>query len=306
MKNRITIGTRGSRLAQVQAEWVADEIKKSYKRDVSIKKIKTKGDTTDSAWEKGFFVKEIEEELLREEIDIAVHSMKDLPVDLPEGLMIAAVPKRIEPRDVLVSKGNLKLENLPCQSLIGTSSMRRKAQILAYRHDLYVQDLRGNLDTRLKRLEEGLVQAIVVAGAGLIRLGWQDRITQIFRGDFLPAAGQGALAIEIRADDSRIKELVEGLNDKDSVVCIEAERSYLKTLGGGCQVPIGVLAEVSCNDLTIQGMKLDADGKIIRSRVQGERKEAIQLGERLAERIMKIRTYLPDQSDSASFTKWLK
>jgi hydroxymethylbilane synthase len=286
MKDRIIIGTRGSRLAQVQAEWVADEIKKSYKRDVFIKKIKTKGDTTDSAWEKGFFVKEIEEELLREEIDIAVHSMKDLPVDLPQGLMIAAVPKRIEPRDVLVSKGNLKLENLPCQSLIGTSSMRRKAQILIYRSDLYIQDLRGNLDTRLKRLEEGQISAIVVAGAGLIRLGWQDRITQIFAGDIiLPAAGQGALAIEIRSDDRLTKELVENLNDKDSVVCIEAERSYLKTLGGGCQVPIGVLAELSGNDLTIQGMKLSRDGKIIRSRVRGERKEAIQLGERLAKRL---------------------
>jgi hydroxymethylbilane synthase len=143
------------------------------------------------------------------------------------------------------------------------------------------------LDTRLKRLEEGLVQAIVVAGAGLIRLGWQDRISQIFAGDIiLPAAGQGALAIEIRSDDRPTKELVEGLNDKDSVVCIEAERSYLKTLGGGCQVPIGVLAEVSGNYLTIQGMKLSADGKIIRSRVRGERKKAIQLGERLAKRIV--------------------
>ena len=288
MKDKITIGTRGSRLAQVQAEWVRNEIKKSYKKAIFIKKIKTKGDTTGSAWEKGFFVKEIEEELLRGEIDIAVHSMKDLPADLPRGLMIAAVPKRIEARDVLVSKGNLTLDQLPSKSLIGTSSLRRKAQILTYRPDLCIQDLRGNLDTRLKRLEEGLVSAIVVAGAGLIRLGWQDRITQIFGGDFLPAAGQGALAIEIRSDDRLTKELVEGLNDEDSQVAIEAERSYLKTLGGGCQVPIGVLAEVCGNDLAIQGCQLGRDEKIRRSRIRGERKEAVPLGEKLAKKLMKL------------------
>ncbi|MFH0774506.1 MAG: hydroxymethylbilane synthase [bacterium] len=282
MKDRITIGTRGSRLAQTQADWVGNEIKKSYKKEVFIKKIKTKGDTIGSAWEKGFFVKEIEEALLRGEIDIAVHSMKDLPTDLPDGLMIGAVPKRIEPGDVLVSKGNLKLDQLGPKSLIGTSSLRRKAQILAYRPDLCVQDLRGNLDTRLKKLEEGQFSAIVVAGAGLIRMGWQDRITQIFSSSIiLPAAGQGALAIEIRSDDGKIQELVEGLNDKDSHICIEAERSFLKTLGGGCQVPIGVLAELCGSDLEIFGMTVDGE-RITRSKIRGERKEAILLGERLA------------------------
>jgi len=282
MKDKITIGTRGSRLAQTQADWVGNEIKKSYKKEVFIKKIKTKGDTIGSAWEKGFFVKEIEEELLREKIDIAVHSMKDLPTDLPDGLMIGAVPKRIEPGDVLVSKGNLKLDQLGPKSLIGTSSLRRKAQILAYRPDLCVQDLRGNLDTRLKKLEEGQFSAIVVAGAGLIRMGWQDRITQIFSSSIiLPAAGQGALAIEIRSDDGKIQELVEGLNDKDSHICIEAERSFLKTLGGGCQVPIGVLAELCGSDLEIFGMTVDGE-RITRSKIRGERKEAILLGERLA------------------------
>ena len=288
MKNRIIIGTRGSKLAEAQADWVAEELGRFYKKEILIKKIKTKGDTIGSVWEKGFFVKEIEEELLREEIDIAVHSMKDLPTDLPLGLMIGAVPKRIESRDVLVSKGNLKLDELPSKSLIGTSSLRRKAQILAYRPDLCLQDLRGNLDTRLKRLEEGHLWAIVVAGAGLIRMGWQDRISQVIGTDIiLPAAGQGALAIEIRVDDRKTKELVEGLNDKDSHVCISAERSFLKTLGGGCQVPIGVLAELFDDDIEISGMTVDGE-RITRSKIRGERLQAIQLGERLAKRLMGV------------------
>ncbi len=288
MKNRIIIGTRGSKLAEAQADWVAEELGRFYKKEILIKKIKTKGDTIGSVWEKGFFVKEIEEELLREEIDIAVHSMKDLPTDLPLGLMIGAVPKRIESRDVLVSKGNLKLDELPSKSLIGTSSLRRKAQILAYRPDLCLQDLRGNLDTRLKRLEEGHLWAIVVAGAGLIRMGWQDRISQVIGADIiLPAAGQGALAIEIRVDDRKTKELVEGLNDKDSHVCISAERSFLKTLGGGCQVPIGVLAELFDDDIEISGMTVDGE-RITRSKIRGERLQAIQLGERLAKRLMGV------------------
>jgi len=288
MKDKIIIGTRGSKLAQAQADWVAKEISKSYKKEVFIKNIKTKGDIIGSAWQMRFFVKEIEEELLRGEIDIAVHSMKDLPTDLPQGLIIGAVPKRIEPRDVLISRGNISLDQLLPKSLIGTSSTRRKAQILAYMPDLCIQDLRGNLDTRLKRLEEGVVSAIVVAGAGLIRMGWQDRISQILSTDLiLPAAGQGALAIEIRLNDRQIHELVEGLNDKDSQTCVEAERSFLKTLGGGCQIPIGVLAEALDNYLKIQGVRLGVDGKrLIRSEIRGERKEAIPLGKRLAKRLI--------------------
>lgn len=296
MRNSIIIGTRGSKLALKQTNWVVSNLKQLYPQlKVEVKIIKTKGDKILNSplakiGTKGLFVKEIEDALLNKEIDLAVHSIKDVPTDLPKGLIIGAITKRIEARDALISKDNYKLKELAPGSLIGTSSLRRKVQLLAYRSDLEIVDLRGNLNTRLKKLEQNKLNAIIVAAAGLIRLGLKDKITQILPLDIsLPAAGQGALGIEIRKDDNEIKELISNLDKPHSHIAIKAERSFLNELGGGCQIPIGVLGTIKDETLSLKGVVASVDGKkLIRSEIKGPKDMPEKIGKELAKKVIEL------------------
>lgn len=293
----IIIGSRGSQLALVQTNEVALQLKKLCPQTkISIKIIKTKGDKITNLplskiGGKGLFIKELEDALLKGEIALAVHSMKDVPTELPQGLMIGAITKRIEVRDVLISKHKKLLEELPSEAVIGTSSLRRKAQLLHYRPDLRVIDLRGNLDTRLKKLDHQHLDAIVVAGAGCIRTNLTSEITQFLPTQIiLPAAGQGALGIEIREEDLGIKELVANLNDDESYLTISAERAFLKRLGGGCQIPVGVLGHLQDDILILEGMIASSAG-IIRTQVEGKKEDAMKLGEKLLDKLSGYSTY---------------
>ena len=220
-------------------------------------------------------------------VDLAVHSLKDLPLELPQALRIAAVLEREEPRDALVSRAGESFDRLPAGSRVGTSSLRRRSQLLHRRKDLQMMEIRGNVDTRLRKLDEGQYDAIVVAACGLIRLGLEDRITEYL--DFsimLPEPGQGALAIEARADDSKLLKLLSDLDDPTSRACVEAERAFLQALGGGCRVPIAAYASCKGGELTLEGAVIAADGS---SQVRGSdaapMTEPIALGERLAQQL---------------------
>ncbi len=261
----IRIGTRGSALALVQAQWVADELEKAG-ADVHLMVIRTKGDNvTDlplgSIPGKGLFVSEIEQALIEHRIDLAVHSMKDLPPDIPVGLTLAAVPKREDPRDVIVGRTATSLSGLPKGAVIGTSSPRRSAQLMAMRSDCVVRDLRGNLDTRLRKLDEGHYDAICPAAAGLHRLGLAHRITEyIDPAVMLPAAGQGALALEARSDDEYTLGCVSALHHHPTANAVEAERAVLLELGLGCSVPLGLLAVDDNGVLSLHAALCRRDG----------------------------------------------
>jgi uroporphyrinogen III methyltransferase/synthase len=292
---KIIMGTRASKLALRQAEEVKRFLEKLYPEvEVIFKRIKTQGDVLKdwrpggSEARKGLFVKEIEDALLAGEIDLAVHSMKDVPTELPEGLTIAAITKRVDPRDVLISRDGLFLDKLPRDARVGTSSLRRKLQLLFYRRDLQVVPLRGNLDTRLRKLKEGEINAILVAAAGLIRLGWQNKITQYLPYEImLPAGGQGALGIEIREKNERIKRILQPLNHDDSRVAITAERCFLRRLGGGCQVPVATLSRVRKERLSLEVVVTDSNGeKIIGEKATGLKGNPEELGLQLAEKIL--------------------
>ena len=259
MKHTVTVGTRGSQLALWQASYVKQQLL-HYHPDVQIelKIIKTTGDTIQNrtlvGLGKGVFTKEIEVALLNEDIDLAVHSLKDLPTELPNGLCIAAIPTREDPRDVLISSTHLPLHELTNAAKIGTTSPRRKAQLLHIRQDLHVVDVRGNVDTRLKKLQETELDGIILAAAGLKRLQKEDLITEYFEPDkFVPAVGQGALAIETRVEDSRTQQLLSPLNDSMTTTEITAERTLLDALGGGCQLPIGAYARQHNEKLSLIG-----------------------------------------------------
>ncbi len=264
----IKIGSRGSKLALRQAEWVQDQLQQKG-HTVEIHTIKTSGDKIldvplAQVGGKGLFVKEIEEALLREEIDLAVHSMKDVPTALAAGLHIAVITKREDPRDALISPRGEELLDLPEGATVGTSSLRRQAQLLALRPDLRIRSLRGNLDTRLRKLEGGDVDAIVLAAAGLHRMGWQDRITEYLETNrLLPAIAQGALGIECRKDDPEIQEAILPLNDSETAMTVKAERVMLEKLEGGCQVPIGGYSTLSDEKITLEGLVASLDGKKI-------------------------------------------
>lgn len=260
----IVIGSRNSPLALVQSKLVISwltEVAPQY--EYSIKKIKTHGDKIldvplAKIGDKGLFVKELESALLNRTIDIAVHSMKDVPTKLPSGLIIGAIAKREDPRDVLIPGPGLpgeKLESLPAGENVGTSSLRRIAQILHHRPDLRITPIRGNLNTRMKKLQEQQVSALVLAYAGIKRMGWLNYVSEIISADVcLPAVGQGALGLEIRADDKEIADLVCTINHQETNCCIAAERAFLKALEGGCQVPIGALGEIEAGQLRIRGI----------------------------------------------------
>lgn len=287
----IKIGTRGSKLALFQANWVRERLlEKKPQLNIKIIKIRTTGDKIQNAplskiGGKGLFVKEIEEALIEKRIDLAVHSIKDVPTDLPNGLHLSVITKREDPRDVLISKGEIPLKDLPVGSKIGTSSLRRQIQLLHFRNDFNLIPLRGNLDTRLKKLDSMDLDAIVIAYAGLKRLGLENRLTEIIPIEIsIPAIGQGSLGIETRVGDEEIESEIMFLNDEDSFISISAERSFLKRLGGGCQVPIAAFGRIEQGILKLDAMVGSKDGrKILRKKIEGDPKNAVFLGFKLAE-----------------------
>jgi hydroxymethylbilane synthase len=260
---------------------------------VQLVRIKTTGDKIlDSPLAKiggkGLFVKEIEEALLNKRVDLAVHSMKDVPAALPEGLILTTFPKREDPHDAFVSIDCPNLGQLPRGSRVGTGSLRRAAQLLHIRPDLELLPLRGNVDTRLRKLEAGEFQAVILAAAGMRRLGFGDRISQLLSTEqILPAIGQGALGLEVRHDDEETIGLIDFLNDEETQVTVEAERAFLKELEGGCQVPMAAFSRLNGGRLDLEGMVAELDGsKIIRDRITGARNEAEDMGIRLARRLL--------------------
>ena len=293
MTAKIVVGTRGSKLALWQAEHIAGRLRQRYPAaEVALKHILTTGDKiTDvplaKIGGKGLFTKELEKELLAGGIDLAVHSLKDMPTELPPGLVLAAVTERVDPGDALISPKYGTLANLPRGARVGTSSLRRKAQLLAARPDLAIADLRGNLDTRLAKLASRELDAIVLAVAGLTRLGWHDRITEILPHDVcLPAVGQGALAIEARAGDERVLGLLAFLHHAGTAAAVTAERAFLREVEGGCQVPIGVFGRSEGAALVLDAVILSGDGRTkLQDAISGPPEGAEALGRTLARRM---------------------
>ncbi len=293
-ERQIIVGSRGSKLALIQTNWVISELKKlNPELEFKIEKISTKGDKrTDAPLSRlggvGLFTKELEVALIKGKIDLAVHSTKDVPTEIPKELTIGATPKREDPHDVLISNNNTTLEKLPDNARIGTSSLRRKAQLLAFRPDFKILDLRGNLDTRLQKLEIEDLDAIIVAYAGLRRMDYKGQISQIIPFDImLPAVGQGSLCIEIREDDSKTNKLVLGIDDRQTRASVEAERALLAKLQGGCQIPIGAYAEIKKNDLHVEAVICTLDGDhTIRDRHSGPVSQASKIGDTLAQRML--------------------
>ena len=290
----IVIGTRGSKLALWQAKWVKASILRHHPElTVELSIIKTKGDKIldvplSKVGGKGLFVKEIEEALLDGRIDLAVHSMKDMPAEIPQGLCIGAVPEREEPRDVLITRRGLSLEELPPGAKIGTSSLRRAAQLLHARTDISISPLRGNLDTRLKKLESDNLDAIVLAAAGVRRMGLADRITQTLdESIMLPAVGQGALCIEIREADPQITPIISALDDSSTRKVVMGERAFLSRLEGGCQVPIAGHGYVDENGYTLTGLVCEVDGsRLIKQSRTGPPDQSEKIGLELAEALL--------------------
>ena len=297
MKARnIVIGSRGSQLALWQANWVKSELERLHSNaDIDIRIIATSGYKIQDVplskiGGKGLFVKEIEEALLANEIDLAVHSMKDVPIDLPTELGISVITKRENPLDALISKNGEKLADLPHGATIGTSSLRRSSQLLKYRDDFKIHPLRGNVDTRLRKVKEGNYDAILLASAGLNRLGWANRITEeIYHDILLPAMGQGALGIETRLDDTMIYDFISTLNHEQTHYAVSAERSLVGRLDGGCQVPIGAYATVEKGLITLKGLVASLDGEVIyKLENGGPVDDAINIGQELGSQLLKM------------------
>jgi hydroxymethylbilane synthase len=304
-KNRIYIGTRGSKLALWQAEWVKSEIQHLHSEiEISLIKIKTTGDMIldvplAKIGGKGLFVKEIEEAILRHKVDMAVHSMKDVPTELPEGLHLAAICRREDPRDALITKVQSSSRNkfgiearsfkdLPHGATVGTSSLRRLCQLMNIRPDLKIVQLRGNLDTRIRKLDEGQFDAIIVAVAGVKRLGLVYRITEILEPEIcLPAIGQGAIGIECRVNDKAINTTLGVLNHQETSISVRAERAFLRKLGGGCQVPIAAYARIEDGMVIMDGLVGSITGeRVIKSHAEGKLEDHERLGTNLAEDLL--------------------
>ncbi|MGB9178760.1 MAG: hydroxymethylbilane synthase [Pyrinomonadaceae bacterium] len=298
-KEKIVIGSRGSKLALWQSEWVKSRLNALHPQtEVRIEIIKTSGDRLKDAplaiiGGKGVFTKELEDALLDGRIDLAVHSLKDLPTTLPERLSIAAVTEREDARDALVLRQDFPLDkpsiaNLPVGTIVGTSSLRRLAQLKHLRKEIGIKDLRGNVDTRLRKLDAGDYDAVILAAAGLHRLGFAERISAyIDPSEILPAVGQGALAVETRAGDEATRELLKPLNHEATRAACTAERALLRALGGGCQVPIAAHAVVLDAQLRLEALVAGLSGDtIIREAIEGEAVKAVRLGETLAARLL--------------------
>ena len=294
--SKVTIGSRGSPLALWQANWVKDLLLGHHSDlAVDIKIIKTSGDRIQDVplakiGGKGLFVKEIEEGLLKREVDFAVHSMKDMPIIFPVNLCIACVTKRENPFDALISRNDIKLDDLPKGAKIGTGSLRRMSQLLYYRPDLNLVPLRGNLETRLKKLETEGLDAIILAAAGLIRLGWNDCITEIIPPEILlPAMGQGAVGIETRKNDVDNQILLADMDDEQTHYALDAERALVSQLEGGCNVPIGSFATLNGDQITLRGLVASLDGKTMYKKELTDLKtNAVALGRRMGDELIEM------------------
>ncbi len=290
----LRIATRGSALALWQANHIRERLAQLHGIESELIRIRTSGDkfqgasvaqVSEQAGTKGIFIKELEEALLAGTADLAVHSMKDVPTENPAGLVFPAITKREDVRDCLISRDGAKLKDLACGARVGTSSLRRQAQLRHHRPDLELLDLRGNVDTRLKKVAAGEFDAIVLATAGMNRLGASDKITQILPPEvMLPAVGQGALGIETRADDHETLRLVAALDDPESHEAVTAERALLRELEGGCQIPLGAWARRENGELRLEACVFSADGKeFVRKDLRGRPEEAEELGVRLGQ-----------------------
>ncbi|MBI4634436.1 MAG: hydroxymethylbilane synthase [Deltaproteobacteria bacterium] len=294
MNGTLKIGSRGSKLALTQTNWVADLIRNRHPGiTVEVIIIKTKGDIMQDVslakiGGKGLFVKELEDALLKNDVDLAVHSMKDVPAELPAGLEIGIVPEREDPRDVLISKNNRKIEELPKRARIGTGSMRRGFQLLNYLPDIEIVPLRGNLDTRIKKVETENLDGVILAAAGIRRMGWAKQISQYLPVEMvLPAVGQGVIGIEMRSGDARVKDAVSFLHHETTWFEVSAERAFLKRIGGGCQLPIAAYGKKSGDQLLLRGLVGGMDGRVmVREEVAGPVATNEALGRELAERIL--------------------
>ena len=293
---KLVVGTRGSNLALVQTNWVVEQLKKNNPNiEFEIKIIKTKGDLIkdlplDKIGDKGLFVKEIEKSLLDKEIDMAVHSMKDMPSSLPEGLKFASIPKREDPRDVLVLKeGYNDINDLPKGAKIGTGSKRRTYQLLKYRPDLEIVPIRGNIDTRIRKIEDENLDGIVLAAAGLNRAGLNHHISYHLPVDIMiPAPAQGALALEIREDDSNMEKIISHIKDEMTEIQVAAERGFLRGVNGSCHIPMGAYCEIKDNKLNLSGLYGDEEGnKLVIKSITGAIEEAEKIGFELAKNILK-------------------
>lgn len=292
----ITIGTRGSALALAQTYWIKERIAACLpEEEVSVQIIKTSADkdTTTSLRSvptAGVFVKELEQALLRGEIDLAVHSMKDVPTLLADGLQISAIPEREDARDALISARYSRLADLPPGARVGTGSFRRQAQILALRPDLHIVDIRGNVHTRLQKMENGHCDALVLACAGLRRLGLQHRMADVFDyGQMLPAPGQGALAVETRCSDARMDRIAQKLNHPETSLAVLMEREFLRRLGGGCNVPIAIYARQHGATLAMDGLVASPDGtRIVRESIQDQAASSAESVAALADRLLAL------------------
>ena len=293
---KIVVGTRGSKLALVQTNWVVEALKKVNPGiEFEVKVIKTKGDLVThlplhKIGDKGLFTKEIEQQLLNKEIDLAVHSMKDMPSVLPDGLKFASVPRREDPRDILVLKEGYKtIEDLPMGSKIGTGSKRRTYQLFKYRPDLEIVPIRGNIDTRIRKIEDENLDGVVLAAAGLLRAGLENRISYYLPTNIMiPAPAQGALALEIREDDSYMEEIISHIKDEATEIQVVAERGFLTGVNGSCHVPMGAYCEIDNEKLILTGLYGDEDGKklVIKS-IEGKVSDANKIGYDLAKEVLK-------------------
>ncbi|SHK36281.1 hydroxymethylbilane synthase [Hathewaya proteolytica DSM 3090] len=296
---KIVVGTRGSKLALTQTNWVVSELKDRFpKVEFEVKIIKTKGDRVqdvalDKIGDKGLFVKEIEEQLLNGDIDMAIHSMKDMPSELPQGLKFSHVPKREDVRDVIVlAKGYDSLESLPKGATIGSGSKRRKYQLLKYRSDLNIVPIRGNVDTRISKIETEGLHGTILAMAGLNRLNIIDTlpytVVPISTDILLPAPAQGALAIEVRENDKHIEDILAALSHRETEIVVAAERAFLKGINGSCHIPVGAKGEILGEELILDGVLGTEDGeKLVRKTLRGSSKAPEKLGFELAKLILK-------------------
>ncbi len=288
---RIKIGTRASRLALWQAQFVAAELKKIFPAlEIELVKVRTTGDKILDAplakiGGKGLFTKELELQMAAGAIDLAVHSLKDMPTELPTGFKIAAITRRAQPFDAFVSNKFPTFDALPKNSVVGTSSLRRAAQILSLRPDLQIKNLRGNVETRLKKLDAGEFDAIILSAAGLERLGYSSRINELLT-EIIPAAGQGALAIETRANDEKIFSLVQKLNDAETFAAVKVEREFLTEVGGSCQIPVGVFARINGGQITVRALIASLDGKKVIKASEVAPLGKINLGKKIAAHLL--------------------
>jgi hydroxymethylbilane synthase len=290
----IIVGSRGSRLALRQTELVLAELARRFPgRRFQVQEVRTTGDRRREAslaaiGGQGVFVKELEAALRARRVDLAVHSLKDVPAKVGSGLVLAAVTERADVRDAVVSRGQRMLAELPAGSRVGTGSLRRAVQVRALRPDLELVDLRGNVDTRLRKVEEGLVDAAILAAAGLARLGYLERTAELLDTDvMLPAVGQGALTLEARADDAEAIEMASALDHRDTRLAVTAERAFLARLGGGCRLPMAALGLVEGDSLRLRGLIADPEGRrLLRSEVTGPASEPEALGAALAEQLL--------------------